>query len=97
MKKIMLVLVAMVAMVVLSGCTPKAYWRPDTSYNEAREDLIRCHEITWDAFKAGEISWEKEGKSYRHKCMEEKGYVLRDKYEAYPERGGQMQPLGKQE
>lgn len=91
MKKILLVLVAMV---VLSGCTPKAYWRPNTSYNEAREDVVRCHEKARDAFKAGEISWEKEGKSYRHKCMEEKGYVLRAKKEAYPEL--YSSPLGKQ-
>ncbi len=91
MKKVVLVLLAMV---VLSGCTPKAYWRPNTSYGEAREDVMRCHEIAWDAFKAGKISWDKEGESYRHKCLEEKGYTLRDKREAYPELYGGT--LGKQ-
>ena len=81
----MLVLLAVVSLLVVSGCA-KAYWRPNTSYNEAKEDVMRCHEKAWDAFKAGEISWEKEGKSYRHKCMEEKGYILRNKEEGYPER-----------
>jgi hypothetical protein len=83
MKKLM-ILLAVVSLLVVSGCT-KAYWRPNTSYNEAKEDVMRCHAKTRDAFKAGEISWEKEGKSYRHKCMEEKGYILGNKGEAYPE------------
>jgi outer membrane biogenesis lipoprotein LolB len=91
MKKIMLVLLAMA---MLSGCASKAYWRPNTSYNEAREDVVKCHQKAYDASKAGDISWEKDGKSYRHKCMEEKGYVLRAKKEAYPEL--YSAPLGKQ-
>ena len=87
--------VGFVSMVMLSGYTPKVYWRPNTSYSEAKEDATRCHEKAWDAFKAGEISWEKEGKSYRHRCMEEKGYILRNREEAYPSL--YSAPLGKQQ
>jgi len=82
MKKLM-ILLAVVSLLVVSGCT-KAYWRPNTSYNEAKEDVMRCHAKTRDAFKAGEISWEKEGKSYRHKCMEEKGTSLETRKKLIP-------------
>jgi hypothetical protein len=74
----------MITVVVLSGCAPKAYWKEGTSYKEAKEDVDRCYAKTVDAWKEGVISWDSQSKQYLDECMRKKGYVLRNKEEAYP-------------
>ena len=81
MKKTVLVLLAMV---MLGGCTPKAYWKADTPYKQAKMDYERCYAKAWDLFKEEKLAWDDEAKQYIDKCMREKGYVLKEKEEAYP-------------
>ncbi len=80
MKKIALVLLAMV---ILGGCTPKAYWKQDVPWKVAKEDYDRCVAISEDQWKQGKFSWDNEAKQWIDKCMKEKGYILRNKEEAY--------------
>jgi len=87
MKKLIplaMILVMFAMVVLLGGCVPKAYWKEGTSYKEAKEDVDRCYAKTVDAWKEGVISWDSQSKQYLDECMRKKGYVLRNKEEAYP-------------
>lgn len=80
--------------VLLSGCVPKAYWKEGTAYKEAKEDVDRCYAKTVDAWKEGGISWDSQSKQYLDECMRKKGYVLRDKAEAYPPSDQRLRGVG---
>ncbi len=92
MKKMLLVMLVMV--VLLGGCVPKAYWKEGTSYKEAKEDVDRCYAKTVDAWKEGVISWDSQAKQYLDECMRKKGYVLRNKEQAYPQSDRRLRGLG---
>jgi hypothetical protein len=69
---------------LLIGCQ-NIYWREGTSKEEGKEDVDRCYEKTIDAWKEGQFPWRSlQCKQYFEDCMRQKGYVLRNRNEVYP-------------
>ncbi len=73
MKKIVLVLLAMVSLVVISGCYRPSWYRANTTYAQLKSDSEVCK----SQLNIG--STRKETIDQYEKCMTDKGYELKDK------------------
>jgi hypothetical protein len=80
MKKIVLVLLAMVSLVVISGCYRPNWYRANTTYAELKTDSEWCKSQTNIGATRAEMIDQYE------KCMKDKGYGLngKDQYSGEP-------------
>ena len=76
MKKLM-VLLAMVSLVVISGCYRPSWYRANTSYAELKTDS------EWCKSQVNIGSTREETIDQYEKCMRDKGYQLKDKSDPY--------------
>jgi hypothetical protein len=81
MKKIVLVLLAMVSLVVISGCYRPSWYRANTTFAELKTDS------EWCKSQVNIGSTREETIEQYEKCMRDKGYQLKDKSD--PSSGGE--------
>jgi hypothetical protein len=76
-------MIGIVTFMFLSGCYHPSWYRPETSYEQLRDDSNDCRNKLIIGSSRGEQI------SAYEKCMNERGYTKKEKYAAYDGPGAQ--------